>query len=109
VALRGRCPRCGDGALFAGILAVRDRCAACGLDLRAQDTGDGPAVFAILLVGAVAMIGAVMLEVRVAPPLWVHAVLWPLLVLPLSVWTMRVLKAWLVAQHWRHRRDAAGP
>ena len=105
VALRGRCPRCGRGPLFSGLLTVRERCPVCGLDLRAQDAGDGPAVFAILLVGAVAVIAAIILEVRAAPPLWVHAALWPLLVLPLSVWVMRVAKAALIAQQWRLRRD----
>jgi len=108
VALLGRCPRCGQGRLFEGLLTVRPGCAVCGLDLRAQDAGDGPAVFAILIVGALAVIGALMLEVRVEPPLWVHALLWPAVVLPVSVWLMRVLKAGLIALQWKHRRDTVG-
>ncbi|MBX9698494.1 MAG: DUF983 domain-containing protein [Acetobacteraceae bacterium] len=108
VAFLGRCPRCGRGALFQGLLTVREHCAACGLDLRAQDAGDGPAVFAILLVGAVAVGGALVLEVQAAPPLWVHAIVWPAVVLPLSVGVMRVLKAGLIALQWRHRRDTVG-
>src|SRR3546814_4506734 len=39
-----RCPRCGKGRLFSGILKIAERCNACGLDLRKQDAGDGPAV-----------------------------------------------------------------
>jgi uncharacterized protein (DUF983 family) len=66
--------------------------------------GDGPAAFAILLVGAVAVTAAVLVEVKLEPPLWVHAVLWPILVLPLSVWIMRVLKAALIGLQWTHRR-----
>lgn len=108
VALLGRCPRCGQGALFAGLLNVRDHCEACGLDLRAQDAGDGPAVFAILLVGALAVIAALVVEVTYEPALWLHALLWPVLVLPLSVWIMRVLKAGLIFLQWTHRRDAVG-
>jgi len=42
-----RCPRCGRGRVFAGLLEVRTRCAMCDLDLSAQDAGDGPAVFVI--------------------------------------------------------------
>ncbi|MBV9078403.1 MAG: hypothetical protein JO048_13065, partial [Methylobacteriaceae bacterium] len=30
--LRGRCPRCGQGHLFAGFLAIRPSCEVCGLD-----------------------------------------------------------------------------
>jgi uncharacterized protein (DUF983 family) len=108
VALLGRCPRCGQGALFSGVLTVREHCDACGLDLRAQDAGDGPAVFAILLVGALAVIGAIILEVRAEPPLWVHALVWPAVVLPVSVWIMRVLKAGLIGLQWKHRRDTVG-
>lgn len=77
VALLGRCPRCGEGRLFAGLLSVREACGRCGLDLRSQDAGDGPAVFAILIVGTLAVIGAILVELRAEPPLWVHALLWP--------------------------------
>ncbi|WP_198378534.1 DUF983 domain-containing protein [Neoroseomonas rubea] len=105
-ALLGRCPRCGQGALFRGLLDVRDSCESCGLDLRAHDAGDGPAVAAIFLIGAVAVGAAIWVDVKFAPPLWLHAVLWPALVLPFSVLTMRVAKAALVALQWRHRRNA---
>lgn len=105
-ALLGRCPRCGKGSLFRGLLDIRDACDACGLDLRAHDAGDGPAVAAIFVIGAAAVGAAIWVDVKFAPPLWLHAVLWPALVLPFSVLTMRVAKAALVALQWRHRRNA---
>jgi len=46
-----RCPRCGDGRLFVGLLTVRAACPVCGLDLSAEDAGDGPAVFVIFALG----------------------------------------------------------
>ncbi|WP_431285957.1 DUF983 domain-containing protein [Humitalea sp. 24SJ18S-53] len=103
MALLGRCPRCGQGRLFQGLLDLRPACAACGLDLRAHDAGDGPAVAAIFVIGAAAMLGAFLVEFRLQPPLWVHAVLWPVLMLPAAVVTMRIAKALLVALHYRHR------
>ncbi|WP_328733599.1 DUF983 domain-containing protein [Falsiroseomonas selenitidurans] len=106
MALAGRCPRCGQGRLFDGVLAVVPRCAACGLDLSAQDSGDGPAVLGIFLLGALTMIGAFLVEFRLEPPIWVHAVLWPTLLLPAAVLTMRFAKAALIALHWRHRPQA---
>jgi uncharacterized protein (DUF983 family) len=105
-ALLGRCPRCGKGALFRGLLDIRDSCDSCGLDLRAHDAGDGPAVAAIFVIGAAAVGAAIWVDVKFTPPLWLHAVLWPVLVLPFSVLTMRVAKAALVALQWRHRREA---
>jgi uncharacterized protein (DUF983 family) len=102
-ALLGRCPRCGRGALFRGVLDIRDTCEACGLDLRGHDAGDGPAVAGVFILGAVTVGLALWVEARFAPPLWVHAVLWPVLVLPLTVVFMRIAKAALAALQWRHR------
>ncbi|MCR9221285.1 MAG: DUF983 domain-containing protein [Alphaproteobacteria bacterium] len=51
--LAGRCPRCGQGRLFAGFLKVAPRCERCGLDLSREDAGDGAVPFLILLIGAI--------------------------------------------------------
>ncbi len=104
-ALLGRCPRCGKGHLFRGLLDIRPRCEACDLDLGAHDAGDGPAVAGIFVIGAVVVALALWVDVRFRPPLWVHALIWPAVVLPLSILTMRVAKAALVGLQWRHRRD----
>ena len=103
VALACACPRCGEGRLFTGVLTVRDRCAVCGLDLRANDTGDGPAVLVIFVLGTVIVALAFWVEFRFNPPLWVHAVLWPVVTLPLALLMMRPLKAALVALQFRDR------
>ncbi len=89
--------------MFAGILTVRDECTACRLDLRSCDTGDGPAVFAILIVGAVVVALAFWAEVRFSPSLWVHAAIWPIVTLILAVAVMRPVKGALVALHYRLR------
>jgi uncharacterized protein (DUF983 family) len=106
--LLGRCPRCGRGPLFSGLLTIRETCPACGLDLRQHDAGDGPAVAGIFLVGAIAVVAALMVDVRFRPPLWLHALLWPAIVLPLSVFVMRVAKATLCALQYRHRQGLTG-
>ncbi len=103
-ALLGRCPRCGHGPLFSGLLEIRETCPACGLDLRSHDAGDGPAMAGIFIVGAVAVIAALVVDVKYQPPLWVHALLWPALLLPFSIWVMRLAKAALAALQYRHRR-----
>jgi uncharacterized protein (DUF983 family) len=105
-ALLGRCPRCGSGPLFIRLLDVREECPRCGLDLRAHDAGDGPAVAGIFLVGAIAVIAALMIDSRFQPPLWIYALLLPALVLPLTLLVMRLAKAALVALHYRQRPGA---
>jgi uncharacterized protein (DUF983 family) len=104
--LRCRCPRCGSGPLYDGLLTVRERCPSCDLDLRAQDSGDGPAIFVILVLGFIVVGLALLVEVKFGPPLWVHAVLWPGVILAGAVAMLRVFKATLIALQFRHR--AAG-
>jgi uncharacterized protein (DUF983 family) len=103
--LRCRCPNCGQGRLFQGFLTVVDRCDVCGVDLRAHDSGDGPAVFIILILGFIVVGAALMVEVKYEPPLWVHALVWPPLVLGGSLGLLRPLKGVMVALAFRHRRD----
>ena len=60
--LRGlacKCPHCGNGKLFEGFLTLRPRCEACGLDYTFIDTGDGPAIFIIMLAGAIVVACAI--------------------------------------------------
>ena len=47
------CPRCGDGHLFRGFLALKPSCEACGLDYGRFDAADGPAFFVMSIVGLV--------------------------------------------------------
>lgn len=53
--LGGKCPRCGQGPLFAGFLKLRGACDVCALDYAKADSGDGPAVFVIFIVGFIAV------------------------------------------------------
>lgn len=98
-----RCPRCGEGRLYSGLLTVADHCASCGFDLRAHDSGDGPTVFVILILGAVVVALALLTESAFAPPLWLHAVLWPPLILGGAFAMLRIFKALLIALQYRHR------
>jgi uncharacterized protein (DUF983 family) len=103
--MRGRCPRCGEGRLFSGLLTVQPRCQACGLDFAFVDSGDGPAVFVIMIVGFIVVGLALFVEFTFAPPYWVHALLWIPLVLILSIGLLRPLKGLLIAQQYRHRAE----
>ncbi|NIP17009.1 MAG: DUF983 domain-containing protein, partial [Xanthomonadales bacterium] len=49
--LTGRCPSCHKGKLYAGYLTLAPRCDVCGLDYGFADSGDGPAIFVILVTG----------------------------------------------------------
>ncbi len=101
-ALGCRCPRCGEGRLFSGLLTVRPACPACGLDFSAQDAADGPAVFVIFILGMIVVGLAAIVEIKFAPPIWVHLLLWTPLILVGAILLLRPLKAGLIALQYRH-------
>jgi uncharacterized protein (DUF983 family) len=101
--LRCRCPRCGEGRLFQGFLTVRPNCERCGLDYGGADSGDGPAVFIIMIAGFVVVGLALWTELTYEPPLWVHVLLWFPLILLLSLGLLRPFKAVLIALQYRHK------
>ena len=103
VVLGCRCPRCGRGGLFSGLLTTRPACNACGLSFRAGDAGDAAASGLVLLLGAAVVSLVLWVEFRFHPSPWVPAVLWPIVAVPLAIGLMRPLKAALVAQRYRHR------
>ena len=108
-ALGCRCPRCGQGRLFAGLLSVRGACEVCGLDLSGQDAGDGPAVFVILFLGLIVVALAALVEVKFSPPIWIHLVLWTPFIIVGAIAMLRPLKAGLIALQYRHHLLVAPP
>ena len=108
-ALFCRCPRCGKGELYSGLLTVAPSCRVCGLDLRAQDAGDGPAAFVVLILGAIVVALAIAVEIVFAPPLWVHMALWTPIILGGSIALLRPLKAGLIALQYRHHALGSDP
>jgi len=103
--LKGRCPRCGEGRLFDGFLAVGKGCTNCGLDYSYADAGDGPAVFVILIIGFIMVGLALWTEVNLNPPLWVHLVIWLPLTVVLALAALRLIKGVLLTL--QYARQAA--
>lgn len=111
VGLACRCPRCGKGRLFKGVLSLglADKCESCGLDLAVIDAGDGPAVFAIFILGFLILGGALIAEFVFRVPVWGHVLLWGLLTPLLALGLLRTLKATLAALQLRYKaREVRG-
>jgi uncharacterized protein (DUF983 family) len=99
----GRCPRCGVGKLFRGWLTVAERCTRCHLDYAVFDPGDGPAVFVILIEGALVMGGVLWVEFTFSPPLWVQGLIWLPLTGLLTLGMLRFIKSLLLVLQFHHR------
>ncbi|PTS87152.1 MULTISPECIES: DUF983 domain-containing protein [unclassified Caulobacter] len=103
--LRCRCPRCGEGKLFAGFLKLAPACDRCGLSYAFADPADGPAFFVMSGVGIVVIGVFTWVEVVYRPPLWVHfATVFPVLI-GACLGTLRPVKAWLVASQFIHKAE----
>jgi len=103
----GRCPNCGEGFLFDGFLKVATHCEACGYDLAKADSGDGPAVFVILIAGFIVAFSALITEVAVHPPVWLHLVLWLPATLIISVALLRPMKGLMLAAQFMNKASEA--
>ena len=102
------CPRCGQGKLFDGLLSVRDACPVCGLDLTGNDTGDAFAVPILIVLGAIVVGAAFWVDSAFSPPLWVHALIWPVVTVAGAILMTRYIKAFFTVQQYRTRRDEMG-
>ena len=101
-ALSGLCPRCKSKTLFAGWVRFADRCRACSLDYSSFNVGDGPAAFLILIIGAILVVSALVVDGTFAPPWWVHLV-WIPLGFGMTILGLRWAKALLITQEYIHR------
>src|SRR3954447_761781 len=101
----GHCPACGRGKLFSGYLTLAPRCTYCGLDYHFADSGDGPAVFVILVTGFIIVGAALIVEVLYQPPYWIHAVLWGSLAILLPLLLLRSFKGALIGLQYKHKAE----
>ncbi|GIL41056.1 DUF983 domain-containing protein [Roseiterribacter gracilis] len=86
-------------------MTLRPICEACGLDLAAQDPGDGPAVLGIFVLGFALVPLSILFDRVFAPPLWLTASVFALLLIACAVFGLRVAKAAFIALHFRHRNQ----
>lgn len=99
-----RCPVCGRGPLFDGVLKFRDRCDVCNADFTAlEDAGDGPAVFVIFIVGIFIVPLPVLLSVIAGWPSWLSLGLFIPIIILVSVVLLRVLRGAMFTQQWKRK------
>ncbi len=98
-----KCPRCGQGALYSGYLKLRSECEACGLDYARADSGDGPAVFVIFIVGFLAVAIAFIVRFVFYAPLWLAFLVSAGVAVALILLLLQPLKATLIAVQYANK------
>ncbi len=89
--------------MFVGPAKFSDRCRGCGLDYSSFNVGDGPAALLTLVIGAIIIVMAVLLDITARPPFWVHAVIWIPVTIVMTLFSLRVAKGALLAAEHRNR------
>ena len=103
----GRCPNCGEGHLFEGFLKVSPACEACGFDLAAADSGDGPAVFVIMIAGFIVAFGALFTMVAFRTPVWLTLLIWLPMTLVIVLVLLRPMKGLMLAAQFMNKASQA--
>ena len=103
--LSGRCPRCGEGPLFNGFLALEPACDTCALDYKFADAGDGPAVFVILFAGFLVVGLALWTEIHYEPPVYVYVLIFLPLTLITCLGLLRPLKGLMIGLQYRNKAE----
>ena len=106
--LTSRCPACGEGPLFEGLLSFRQSCFNCDADFQIEDAGDGPAFFVIMLVGFIIVPLALATQLTLNPPIWAQIAIWTPASLALCIYLLRPFRALMFALQWHNNaREAA--
>jgi uncharacterized protein (DUF983 family) len=104
---RGRCPKCGNGALFSRYLKVVEQCSACGERYGHYRADDAPPWLTILLVGHMTVPLIFAIEESFRPPLWAAIVIY----LPAAVLLTLVLlprcKGVILAALWKTKAEGS--
>lgn len=70
-----------------------------------MDSGDGPAVFVILIAGFIVVVGALVVEVAYQPSYWVHAALWLPIGIGLPLLLLRPFKGVLLCLQYHNKAE----
>jgi len=101
--LRGQCPQCGEKTLFRQYLKISNICNACGLNLSGHQADDAPPYFTIFIVGHIIVPVALIVERLYTPPLYVHALLFCVLAILVSLISLPMVKGAVVGLQWALR------
>lgn len=107
--LFGRCPRCGEGRLFATYLKPVAACSACGEPYGHIRADDGPAWLTILVVGHIIVTLILVTSDDNPWPAWLLSTVWVVVALALTLVLLPHAKGLFIALIWRAKSPGSEP
>lgn len=98
--LRCRCPKCGQGRLFASFLKTVPACEHCGERLDHHRADDLPAYLVVVIVGHIVVGGFMSVEATSNLSTWQHLAIWVPLTIVLALAMLRPVKGAVVGLQW---------
>ena len=98
--LCGRCPKCGNGKLFASFIKTVEVCENCGERIDHHRADDLPAYIVVFIVGHLVVGGFMGVEANSTLALWQHLIIWVPLTIILALALMRPVKGAIVGLQW---------
>ena len=99
----GRCPACGEAALFGRFLKPVIACPSCGENWTEHSADDMPAYLVVLVIGHVLVPLVVAANLRFDVPMGLQMALWPGIGLILAVLLIQPAKGVVIAFQWAQR------
>ena len=101
--VKGKCPACGDAALFGRFLKPVSHCPACEQGWTHQRADDLPAYLVVLILGHVLVPLVVAANLRFDMAMWIQMTLWPGLALLFAMLMIQPAKGAVVGLQWARR------
>ena len=103
--LRGRCPKCLEGPLFAGYLKFAKECPTCGESFAIEDAGDGPAVFVIFVASFFVVPPALVFQMVLEPPVWLTLLIFIPLIIVVCLVLLRPFRGLMFAVQYMNNAE----
>ena len=101
--MRGRCPACGEAALFSRFLKPVGLCPACGQNWTLHAADDMPAYLVVLVVGHLLVPFVVAANRAIDISMATQMALWPSIALLLAMLLVQPAKGAVIAFQWARR------
>lgn len=107
--MRGLCPHCGKGKLFASFLKVNEFCPECGEAMHHHRADDAPPYIVITIVGHIIVAGVLIMEKAYQLDIWIQMALWVPLTVLLAIVLLQPVKGALIGVQWAIRMHGFDP